>query len=70
VPQRPAAAVPSATKKPGGPMRNGTRVRHAKYGVGTILRREGDGDATKVTIHFQRHGLKKMIVKYAGLQPA
>jgi DNA helicase-2/ATP-dependent DNA helicase PcrA len=69
-PPRPTAPPPTSTKKPGGPLRNGARVRHAKYGVGTILRREGDGDAAKVTVHFQRHGLKKMIVKYAGLQPA
>jgi DNA helicase-2/ATP-dependent DNA helicase PcrA len=68
--QPPPTTAPAATKKPGGPMRNGARVRHAKYGLGTILRREGDGDAAKLTIHFQRHGLKKMIVKYAGLQPA
>ena len=68
-PQRPAAARPAA-KRPGGGIRNGARVRHAKYGLGTILRREGDGEAAKVTINFQRHGLKKMILKYAKLQPA
>jgi DNA helicase-2/ATP-dependent DNA helicase PcrA len=44
------------------------RVRHAKFGLGTVLRFEGDGDSTKVTVHFQQYGMKKMIVKYAGLQ--
>ena len=53
-----------------GELPRGARVRHAKYGVGTIVRREGDGDGAKVTILFAAHGLKKMIVKYAGLQPA
>jgi DNA helicase-2/ATP-dependent DNA helicase PcrA len=44
------------------------RVRHAKFGLGTVLRFEGDGDSTKVTVHFQQYGMKKMIVKSAGLQ--
>jgi DNA helicase-2/ATP-dependent DNA helicase PcrA len=46
----------------------GTRVRHAKYGNGTILRTEGDGDEMKLTISFMSHGLKKMIAKYAELE--
>jgi DNA helicase-2/ATP-dependent DNA helicase PcrA len=46
------------------------QVRHSKFGLGTILRLEGDGDDTKLTVHFERYGLKKMVAKYAGLQPA
>jgi ATP-dependent DNA helicase UvrD/PcrA len=46
------------------------QVRHPKFGLGTILRLEGDGDDTKLTVHFERYGLKKMVAKYAGLQPA
>jgi DNA helicase-2/ATP-dependent DNA helicase PcrA len=46
----------------------GTRVRHPKYGTGTILRTEGEGDDTKLTISFMSHGLKKLIAKYAELE--
>lgn len=48
----------------------GTRVRHPKYGVGLIIRREGDGDKAKLTINFPGFGQKKLIEKFAGLQPA
>jgi len=53
-----------------GPFRPGAKVRHAKYGLGTLLRLEGEGDTAKFTVHFQDHGLKKLVAKYANLQPA
>jgi DNA helicase II / ATP-dependent DNA helicase PcrA len=60
--------LPAALPRPKGPPRTGTVVEHPKYGTGTILRREGDGDDAKLTIHFQRFGLKKLVEKYAGLK--
>ena len=48
----------------------GTRVRHAKYGVGLIIKREGDGENAKLTINFPGYGHKKMIEKYAALEKA
>ncbi|MDQ6706676.1 MAG: ATP-binding domain-containing protein [Acidobacteriota bacterium] len=67
IPARPLPVAPPAPKKPA---RTGTLVEHPKYGRGTIVRREGDGDEAKITVSFQRHGLKKLIEKYAGLKPA
>ena len=46
----------------------GQRVRHAKYGEGTILMREGDGEDAKLTVMFSRHGMKKLMEKFANLQ--
>ena len=46
----------------------GSYVRHAKYGRGLVLRREGTGPATKLTVSFPGYGQKKLIEKYAGLQ--
>jgi DNA helicase II / ATP-dependent DNA helicase PcrA len=46
----------------------GTRVRHAKYGVGTIIDVEGEGDDRKLTVSFQDYGAKKLIERYANLQ--
>jgi DNA helicase-2/ATP-dependent DNA helicase PcrA len=57
-------------KKTAGAWALGTRVKHAKYGYGTILRSEGSGDDLKLTISFISHGLKKMIAKYAELEIA
>jgi len=48
----------------------GTRVRHAKYGVGTIIEVEGEGEDRKLTVSFQDHGAKKLIERYANLQLA
>jgi DNA helicase-2/ATP-dependent DNA helicase PcrA len=57
--------VPPTTKRPS---QTGTVVEHPKYGTGTIVRREGEGDDAKVLVSFQRHGLKKLVEKYAGLK--
>jgi DNA helicase II / ATP-dependent DNA helicase PcrA len=46
----------------------GTRVRHSKYGIGTIIDVEGDGDDRKLTVSFQDYGAKKFVERYAHLQ--
>ncbi|HEX9961652.1 MAG TPA: 3'-5' exonuclease, partial [Pyrinomonadaceae bacterium] len=48
----------------------GTHVRHAKYGRGLVLRREGSGDTVKLTISFPGFGQKKLIEKFANLEKA
>jgi DNA helicase-2/ATP-dependent DNA helicase PcrA len=72
VPPPPAPrAVPAAAPKPAAkrvPMRSGGTVVHPKYGRGTIVRREGEGDDAKLTISFPGHGLKKLVAKFAGLR--
>jgi DNA helicase-2/ATP-dependent DNA helicase PcrA len=65
---KPATSPKPAAKKPAGTWALGTRVKHAKYGYGTILRTEGAGDDLKLTVSFISHGLKKMIAKYAELE--
>jgi DNA helicase-2/ATP-dependent DNA helicase PcrA len=56
--------MPPAARK--GP-RTGMTVSHPKYGTGTVVRREGEGDDAKITVNFPGHGLKKLVEKYAGL---
>ncbi len=46
----------------------GSHVRHAKYGRGLVLRSEGSGDNTKLTVSFPGFGQKKLIEKFANLQ--
>jgi DNA helicase II / ATP-dependent DNA helicase PcrA len=46
----------------------GSYVRHAKYGRGLVLRREGVGDGLKLTVTFPGFGQKKLIQKYANLE--
>ncbi|SDM49092.1 ATP-dependent DNA helicase PcrA [Geoalkalibacter ferrihydriticus] len=51
-------------------LRIGTRVRHPKFGVGLVRRLEGSGDNQKVTVYFSTAGPKKLLLKFAGLEPA
>jgi len=50
--------------------RPGQKVRHPKYGEGTVYQREGDGEEAKLTVQFPRYGLKKLVEKYARLEKA
>lgn len=61
-----APSPPKPARKPGG-IRPGATVVHPKYGRGTVMRREGEGEDAKLTISFPGHGLKKLVAKFAGL---
>jgi DNA helicase-2/ATP-dependent DNA helicase PcrA len=49
-------------------LKQGQRVRHSKYGEGTVVMREGEGEDAKLTVLFARHGLKKLMEKFANLE--
>ncbi len=63
---RPKLDIQEPTGKTG--LKQGSRVRHPKYGEGTVFRREGDGDDAKITVQFQQHGVKKLVEKFAQLE--
>jgi DNA helicase-2/ATP-dependent DNA helicase PcrA len=72
-PQLPRPPLPAKPQPPApGPVRSGARagmtVVHPKYGTGTVVRREGEGENAKITVNFSRFGLKKLVEKYAGLK--
>ena len=48
--------------------RPGQKVKHPKYGEGTVYQREGEGGEAKITVQFPRFGLKKLVEKYAQLE--
>lgn len=45
----------------------GMRVRHPKYGVGTVLSVDGEGDERRLTVSFIDYGTKKLVERYANL---
>lgn len=51
-------------------LRIGSKVRHLKFGVGVVRRIEGSGESCKVTVWFNSVGPKKLLLKFAGLEPA
>jgi DNA helicase-2/ATP-dependent DNA helicase PcrA len=63
---RPAMDISEPTGAAG--LKKGERVRHSKYGEGTIVLREGEGDEAKLTVLFRQHGMKKLMEKFANLQ--
>jgi DNA helicase-2/ATP-dependent DNA helicase PcrA len=67
-----ALARPSSspTGDPAPDVRPGAKVRHPLFGVGTVLRREGEGDDLKVTVSFPGVGAKKLVARFAGLESA
>jgi DNA helicase-2/ATP-dependent DNA helicase PcrA len=68
-PPEAAMVKPAPARKPAARgMGPGATIRHARYGVGTVLRREGEGDDAKLTVNFPGYGLKKLVAKYAGLK--
>ena len=63
---RPAMDLPESSGAAG--LKKGARVRHSKYGEGTVLMREGEGEDAKLTVMFSRHGMKKLMEKFANLE--
>ena len=63
-----AKPLPSAAPPVRKSARAGMTVEHPKYGTGTVVKREGEGEDAKITVNFPRFGLKKLVEKYAGLK--
>jgi DNA helicase II / ATP-dependent DNA helicase PcrA len=51
-------------------LRPGLRVRHAQFGVGTVISVEEHTDDLKITVRFNSVGQKKLLAKFAKLEPA
>ena len=45
------------------------RVKHRLFGTGTVLDVEEHGDDWKVTVRFASAGVKKVLARFAGLEP-
>ncbi|WP_224652167.1 DNA helicase II [Pectobacterium versatile] len=46
----------------------GQRVRHTKFGEGTIVNLEGSGDHARLQVAFQGQGIKWLVAAYARLE--
>jgi DNA helicase-2/ATP-dependent DNA helicase PcrA len=49
-------------------LKRGRRVRHPTLGDGVVLQQEGEGDNSKLTVHFDRFGKRRLVARYAGLE--
>ena len=48
-----------------GDLREGTRIEHQRFGVGTVVKIEGTGENTKATVQFLHAGTKQLLLKFA-----
>jgi DNA helicase-2/ATP-dependent DNA helicase PcrA len=46
----------------------GQRVRHAKFGMGTVVDYEGSGERARVSVYFEGVGTKWLVLSYAKLE--
>ena len=47
----------------------GAHVVHQTFGRGVVRRREGRGEGAKAWVHFERSGVKLLVLKFANLRP-
>jgi DNA helicase-2/ATP-dependent DNA helicase PcrA len=64
---RPARRSPASEPVAPG-MRLGARVRHGKFGEGTVLNVEGQGPQARIQVNFERQGTKWLMLAYANLE--
>lgn len=50
------------------PLSEGMRIAHERFGVGEVVRLEGSGPNQKAVVQFDRHGEKKLLLKFAKLK--
>jgi DNA helicase II / ATP-dependent DNA helicase PcrA len=58
----------SLDESPTPAMRMGSRVRHSKFGDGTVLNFEGNGPHARIQVNFERQGTKWLMLSYANLE--
>jgi DNA helicase-2/ATP-dependent DNA helicase PcrA len=46
----------------------GKKVRHPSYGEGVIVKREGQSEGLKLSVRFDRAGVKKFVARFAPLE--
>ena len=55
----------AATVSSNGDLREGMKIEHQRFGVGTILKLEGAGENAKATVEFVHSGTKQLLLKFA-----
>ena len=51
-------------------LRLGATVQHKKFGLGTVVMIEGQGEHARVQVQFEQAGSKWLVLAYANLEPA
>lgn len=65
-----ATAAPAAAPAKTVTFRGGERVRHPRFGLGTIVGVAGEGAKVELTVVFDEAGARRLSARYANLTPA
>jgi ATP-dependent DNA helicase UvrD/PcrA len=68
--ETPVYAYENEDQSTGMALRPGMRVRHAQFGVGSVITVEPLDDDTKLVVRFNAVGVKTLRAKFARLEPA
>ena len=60
---RASSARPSSSSAAS--LKEGARIEHQRFGIGTVLKIEGTGENAKATVEFQNSGTKQLLLKFA-----
>lgn len=67
--ESPHRAEERTTKTPQGSISPGTKVKHNRYGNGTVIDIEGYGVDEKVIIRFEDGNIRRIILRFSTLEP-
>ena len=65
---RPPTTPATTAGTAGATYRGGEKVKHPKFGTGTVVGVKGQGAQAEVSVQFEQAGLKHLLVRYARLQ--
>ena len=61
-----SVSTPASAASPGNySLQAGQRIQHERFGIGEVLKVEGQGDSMKATVQFQNAGTKQLLLKFA-----
>ncbi len=62
------ASIQPKTNPNADAIRPGSKVRHPKWGIGTVISKEGAGDESQLKVAFPGLGIKVLVLAYANLE--
>ena len=57
--------TPGPSYSGGEGLREGCKIEHQRFGIGTVIKIEGTGENTKATVEFRNTGTKQLLLKFA-----
>ena len=64
-PSASSASLSASSSSAGGNLREGMKIEHQRFGVGTTLKLEGSDETAKATVEFVPSGTKQLLLKFA-----